>query len=100
MSCANHFTFILKCDIIKNMSRLDRQNVCSQFIYSIYIYLYLGLLLIAAKNVQGYLSAQSSNIILKFVAEGAAEHITGPCWSHQPADTTMGHHFSSTFLAK
>ena len=82
------------------MSRLDRQNVCSQFIYSIYIYLYLGLLLIAAKNVQGYLSAQSSNIILKFVAEGTAEHITGPCWSHQPADTTMGHHFSSTFLAK
>ena len=52
------------------MSRLERRNVCSQFIYSIYIYLYLVLSLIAAKNVQGYLSAESNIIKSLWRLEG------------------------------
>jgi hypothetical protein len=67
--------------------------MCSQSIYSIYIYLYLGLLLIAAKNRQGYLSAESFNIIFKSLLgwealstyHGLLRTIFVPTGKHEPS---------------
>ena len=61
-SVHQYFKYVISVKIFGPTS--TRGSVCSQSIYSIYIYLYLGLLLIAAKNRQGYLSAESFNIIL------------------------------------
>ena len=62
-SVHQYFKYVISVKIFGPTS--TRGSVCSQSIYSIYIYLYLGLLLIAAKNRQGYLSAESFNIIFK-----------------------------------
>ena len=62
-SVHQYFKYVISVKIFGPTS--TRGSVYSQSIYSIYIYLYLGLLLIAAKNRQGYLSAESFNIIFK-----------------------------------